>query len=124
MSFQYLFDNATSIGIDKKPTVAQSITRDRTVRSLARGGATWRFTVTMPDGMPYDDWRSELASIEALDRTTTATVRLNNSVTQIGLPVIEVLLHPLQVGLLISVLLVILLQTLTQAQHPQTETLY
>ena len=79
MSFQYLFDNATAIGIDKKPTVAQSITRDNTVRSLARGGATWRFSVTMPDGMPYDDWRSELAALDQLDRTTTDTIKLNNS---------------------------------------------
>ena len=79
MSFQYLFDNANAIGIDKKPTVAQSITRDNTVRSLARGGATWRFTVTMADGMPYDSWRSELAACEALDRTTTTTIKLNDS---------------------------------------------
>ena len=77
MSFQYLFNKANAIGIDKKPTVAQSITRDNTVRSLARGGATWRFTVTMADGMPYEGWRSELASIENLDRTTTETIKLN-----------------------------------------------
>lgn len=79
MSFQYLFDNANGIGIDKKPTVAQSITRDNTVRSLARGGATWRFTVNMADGMPYEGWRSQLAAIENLDRTTTATIKLNNA---------------------------------------------
>ena len=79
MSFQYLFNKANAIGIDKKPTVAQSITRDNTVRSLARGGATWRFTVTMADGMPYEGWRSELASIENLDRTTTETIKLNDT---------------------------------------------
>ena len=79
MSFQYLFDNANAISIDKKPTVAQSITRDNTVRSLARGGATWRFTVTMANGMPYDSWRSELAACEALGQTTSATIKLNDS---------------------------------------------
>jgi len=78
-AFQWVFDNASEISIDKKPTVASTITRDGTVRATSRGGDTWRFTVTMPAGMRWSTSRSYLAKMSALDRHTVGTVNLQRS---------------------------------------------
>lgn len=78
-AFQWLFDNATSIGIDKSAVVAQTVTRNNTVRSVSRGGQTWRFTVRMPDGMPWDENRSYIEEIYAADRYTVGNVAINNA---------------------------------------------
>lgn len=77
--FQYIFDNAESISIDKSPVVAQSITRDNTVRSVKRSGDTWRFTVKLPDGIRWSDLRPYIQEFENLDRYTTDTVQMNNT---------------------------------------------
>lgn len=79
MSFQWIIDNAESISIDTKQVVGQTITRDGTVRSTGRGGQVWKFTVKMPDGPSWSENRGNIAKIEALDRTTTANIQINNS---------------------------------------------
>ncbi len=81
-TFQYLFDNAESISIDTQVNTAQSISRDNTVTSLERGGQTWRFTVKMPDGISYEEWRPQLAAIDYAGKSGrfgSEYVYLNNS---------------------------------------------
>lgn len=79
MSFQWIFDNAESISISKRAVVAQTITRGNRVRTSKLGGQTWRFDVKLPDGMPWDQWRSYIERAEALDRYTTDTIQLNDT---------------------------------------------
>lgn len=79
MSFQWIFDNAESISISKKAVVAQSITRGNMVRTNKLGGQTWRFDVKLPDGMPWDQWRSYIEAAEALDRYTVDTIGLSHA---------------------------------------------
>lgn len=55
MSWQWVFDNAESLSINKRPIVSQTITRDQRVRSVSRGGDVWRFTIKMPTGMRWSD---------------------------------------------------------------------
>ena len=50
MSFQWIFDRAETISINKQAVVAQSITRTNRVKSAKIGGQTWRFDVKLPDG--------------------------------------------------------------------------
>lgn len=78
-AFQYIFDNAAAISINKRAVVAQSVTRDQTVRTVSRGGQVWRFEVTMPSGMVWSDVRGKIEAIDAADRFTTGQVQINNS---------------------------------------------
>lgn len=81
-TFQYIFDNAESISIDTQVNVAQTISRDNTVTALERGGQTFRFTVKMPDGISYEEWRPHLTAIDYAGKSSVAGgefVNLNNS---------------------------------------------
>lgn len=78
MSFQFVIDNASAISIDRLRTVASTTARDGTVRSVNRGAQTWRFTVELPQGPAWSDYRSDISRIEALDRVTVGNISLNN----------------------------------------------
>jgi hypothetical protein len=77
MSLQYLIDNAASIGIDRKPVVAQTISRDGTVRSVSRGGAVWQFDIRLPDGPPWQLAREIITEVENFGRITPDTVQFS-----------------------------------------------
>lgn len=78
MSFQYVFDNAASLSMDRMKVVASTTARDGTTRSVSRGGQFWRFTVRLPDGARWTDWRSKISELEKLDKVTNDTIQLNN----------------------------------------------
>jgi len=78
-AFQYIFDNAETISIDRKAVVAQTITRDQTLRSVSRGGKVWRFDVKLPDGIPWSTARPYIEAIDYADRYTVGTVQINNA---------------------------------------------
>jgi hypothetical protein len=78
-AFQYIFDRAESISIDRRAVVAQTVTRDQTIRSVSRGGNIWRFEVKMPNGIPWSQMRPYIESSDFADRFTVGNVQLNNS---------------------------------------------
>jgi hypothetical protein len=78
-AFQYIFDKAQTISINKKAVVAQTITRDQTVRTVSRGGQIWRFDVRLPDGLPWTELRPIIQGIESADRYTVGLVQINNA---------------------------------------------
>ena len=78
MAFQWVFDKAANISINKRAIVGQTITRNQTVRAVSRGNAIKRFTVKLPDMV----WSEVATYIQALDnagRFTKETVSINNS---------------------------------------------
>jgi hypothetical protein len=77
-AFQYVFDNAESIGFNRRAVTAQTTSRDGTVRTVSRGGQIWRFDVKLPDGFRWSDAREYIEAIDAADRTTVGTVSLSN----------------------------------------------
>lgn len=79
MSFQWVFDNAESISINKRPITSQTISRDQRVRSVSRGGAVWRFTVKMPTGMRWSNVRGYIENIDNTNKLTTQTVSLGST---------------------------------------------
>jgi len=79
MSFQWIFDKANSISINNRGVISTTTSRDGTVRATSRGGQVWRFTVQLPEGIPWTEIRSYIATAEYLDRATTATISLNDS---------------------------------------------
>lgn len=77
MSFQWIFDNAETISVNNKPTVLQTITRNNTVRATNLGGAVKRFTVKLPDGIPYSEISANIASAETLGQHTVSNVSVS-----------------------------------------------
>lgn len=78
-AFQWVFNNATSIKINRRGVVAQTIARDGTVRSTSRGGNVWRFTVEMPSGYRYSEVRDYIQALDTADRLLTGNVTMNHS---------------------------------------------
>jgi len=78
-AFQYVFDNAEAISINKRRVIGSTVTRDNTVRAVSRGGQTWRFEVTLPDGISWTNQRPYIEKMEYLDRSTVGTVQINNA---------------------------------------------
>lgn len=79
MTFQTVIDNATDISIERKAVVASTLARDGTYRSVSRGGQVWQFTVRLPDGPAWTDYRQTISKIEKLDRFTTQTIQFNDT---------------------------------------------
>lgn len=77
-AFQWVFDNAETLSINKRGLTSQTISRDNTVRAVSRGGQIWRFDVALPNGMPWDQARPYIEALEAADRFTSGTVQINN----------------------------------------------
>jgi hypothetical protein len=78
-AFQYVFNNAESISINRRRVIGSTVTRDNTVRAVSRGGQAWRFEVKLPDGIRWSDARGAIEKIEFLDRSTVGTVQINNA---------------------------------------------
>lgn len=80
MSFQWMIDNAESISVTKRPVISQTVSRDQHVRSVSRGGAVWKFTVKMPQRMPWNNWsRGYLESIDTNAMLKSQTINLAKS---------------------------------------------
>lgn len=79
MSFQWIFDNAESVSINNRALVGQTISRNQTVRATSRGPGIWKFTVTLPNGLPWDKVASYIQDIDNAGRFTTETVAFTNT---------------------------------------------
>lgn len=77
--FQIVFDKAEAISINKRGVVGQTMSRDRTVRSVSRGGQVWQFEVALPNGLNWTEMRPYIEAMEAADRFTNTQVQINNS---------------------------------------------
>ena len=78
-AFQTVIDNAESIIIDIRKSIAQTQARDGTVRSVSQGSLPWRFEVSLPNGPRWQDYRQAIARMQALDRDTVGTIQINSA---------------------------------------------
>ena len=78
-AFQWIFDKAESMKINRRPVVAQTAARDGTIRSTSRGGNVWRFTVKMPSGYRYSEYRDYLQALDSADRLSSGVIDLDNT---------------------------------------------
>lgn len=78
-AFQTVIDNAQTISFNRKKKVAQTVSRDGTVKSTSLGGQIWEFEVRLPDGPRWTDYRGAIEKMEALDRVTTGTIQINKA---------------------------------------------
>jgi len=79
MSFQWIFDNAASLSINRKKVISSTTARDGTVRAVARGNNAQVFTVRLPDGPRWSDYVSDIEAAEALDRYQTDDITIKFS---------------------------------------------
>jgi len=76
MSFQYVIDNATTLSINRKDTVASTQTRSGVVKAVSRGTPKKIFTVRLPDGPKWSDIKSNIEALETLDRHTSGGITI------------------------------------------------
>lgn len=76
MSFQWIINQSESLSIDRRKTTALTTSRDGTVRTVNRGTPPKIFRVRLPDGLPWDQNKTNIEAAEALDRITTATITI------------------------------------------------
>jgi hypothetical protein len=78
-AFQTVIDNAEAISFNKRKKVAQTTSRDGTVKSTSLGGQIWEFEVTLPNGPRWSEYRPLIEKMEALDRITVGTIQINKA---------------------------------------------
>ena len=78
MSFQWVFDKAESISINKRAIVGQTVTRNQTVRAVSRGNAIRRFTVKLPDGMAWSEVASYIQALDTAGRHSKQNIQVTN----------------------------------------------
>ena len=78
-AFQTVIDNAESISFNRRRKVAQTISRDGTVKSTSLGGQIWEFEVQLPSGPAWTEYRPLIERMEALDRTSVGTIQINSA---------------------------------------------
>lgn len=74
--FQWIVDRSTAISVNRKKMVATTTARDGTVRAVSRGTPPKRFSIKLPDGIPWTEIRTSIAAAEALDRISTAVITI------------------------------------------------
>lgn len=77
--FQWVVDNAADLLINKRAVVAQTTTRDQTVRGASRGGQIWRFTINPGYGHLWSEIRSNIEAMDAADKFTPGLVNFGNN---------------------------------------------
>jgi hypothetical protein len=78
-AFQTVIDNAEAISFNRRKKVAQTTSRDGTVKSTSLGGQVWEFEVTLPNGPRWSEYRPLIEKMEALDRVTVGTIKIDKA---------------------------------------------
>lgn len=78
-AFQTAVDYAEQISMNCRKKVAQTTSRDGTVKTTSLGGQIWEFEVSVPSGMPWTTFRPLIEKMNYLDRTTVGQIKLNNA---------------------------------------------
>lgn len=79
MSIQYLINNASEISYNIQPIVASTVTRSGITRTISRNNSAWRFTVTLPTGPNFGDYREALTDFQLQGQTTSVAVNFQNA---------------------------------------------
>lgn len=77
--FQWIINNAAQIDVNDLTLTASTVTRDGRVRSVVRGSQPWVFTVTLPNGARWTDYRDLYAEAQRFEKTQTQTIQFNHT---------------------------------------------
>lgn len=78
-AFQTVIDNAQQISINKRRKIAQTVSRDGTVKSTSLGGQVWEFEVVLPNGPSWQEYRPLIERMEALDRVSVGQIQIDKA---------------------------------------------
>ena len=73
---QWIFDTASEMSINRRGVVGNTIARDGTYRSVSRGNSPKVFTITLPPGLPWSEYYTDIEAAEALDRHTSSSIEI------------------------------------------------
>lgn len=76
MSFQWIFNSAETLSINRRDVVGSTQARDGTVKAVSRGTPKKIFTIKLPDGPRWIDIKTDIESAEALDKHTSAVITI------------------------------------------------
>jgi len=80
MSLQTIIDKAQQIEIDRRRVVGQTISRSQRIKTAERSSAQpWKFKVTPPGMLKWQDSRGIVELIDFNDRVNEYEISLNNS---------------------------------------------
>lgn len=79
MSFQNIINRATSLEVNSLAMVSSTTTRDGRVKSVSRGAQPWVFTVQLPEGPRWTDYREIIGLAQRYDRHTAQDISFNGS---------------------------------------------
>lgn len=78
-AYQNVINLAETISFNRRKKVAQTTSRDGTVKSTSLGGQIWEFEVKMPDGIRWSTLRPIIEQMEYLDRVTVGQIQFNRA---------------------------------------------
>jgi hypothetical protein len=78
-AYQTVIDYAEQLSLNCRKKVAQTTSRDGTVKSTSLGGQVWEFEVQLPSGPAWTTYRPLIERMEALDRVTVGTIQINSA---------------------------------------------
>jgi len=76
-AYQWIIDNSVDMQVNKRAIVAQTMSRDQTIRTTSRGGQLWRFEITPSPGARWSESRGYLEAIDKADRYTKADINFS-----------------------------------------------
>lgn len=80
MSLQTIIDKAQQIEIDRRRMVGQTVSRSQRIKTAERSTAQpWKFKVTPPGMLKWEDSRGFIELIDFNDRVNEYTVKLSNN---------------------------------------------
>ena len=79
MAFQWIFDTAESISVNRLQTTALTTSRNGIVRTVSRGLPPKVFTVKLPDGLRWEDYATLIQQAEAADRINVETITISST---------------------------------------------
>ena len=80
MSIQKVFDNASSIQIDKRRLAGHTLSRSGRLKTLSVASAVpWQFKVRLSDGLRYSENREFLNDLDQLDRVFPERINIGQS---------------------------------------------
>jgi hypothetical protein len=71
---QTLINSATAISFDRRPVIAQTMSRGQYLKTAERGARVWKFIVSPSPGWRWESYRDVIEDLDTTDRITEEQV--------------------------------------------------
>ena len=84
MSLQTIIDNTSTLNINKRKGIGQTVSRSGHIKTSVQQGSIYRFTLSVADGLTYSTNRGLLEDLDTLDRNVEANVDIGSTNTNLS----------------------------------------